>query len=177
MKELTKQIRRLYSGRILRLERLDVQLEDGRLSVREIVRHGGAVGILPRLPDGRFLLVRQFRKAVEADAIEVCAGLLDPGEAPEAAARRELREETGYRARRLLHLGRLWSSPGYTDEAVDVYFAECENERQAAALDEDERVETLIVSADEIENLIRRNEIRDSKTLAVWLLYRLKVRD
>jgi len=177
MNERTRKTEPIFAGRILRLERLEVELDDGRSAVREIVRHRGAVGVLPRLPDGRFLLVRQYRKAVEAAAIEVCAGLLDPGESPETAARRELLEETGRRARRWVHLGRLWSSPGYTDEAVEVFFAECEGESQAADLDEDERVETLAVSADEIEEMIRRNDIRDAKTIAAWQLYRLKVRD
>lgn len=177
MNERTRKTEVIFTGRLLRLERLKVELDDGRPAVREIVRHPGAVGVLPRLPDGRFVLVRQYRKAVEAAAVEVCAGLLDPGETPENAARRELLEETGRRARRWVYLGRVWSSPGYTDEAVDVFFAECEKESQAAALDEEERVEPLVVRADEIEAMILRNDIRDAKTIAVWQLYRLKVRD
>lgn len=176
MSERTIHSECIYDGRVLRLERLQVALDDGRPALREIIRHSGAVGILPQLPDGRFVLVRQYRKAVEAEVIEVCAGLLDPGESPEIAARRELLEETGCRARRLVHLGSLWSSPGYTDEAVDVYYAECEPERSAADLDDDERVHAFTVTAEEIEALIRRNEIHDAKTVAVWMLYRLKVR-
>ncbi len=175
MKEFTRKTERIYSGRVLDLERLDVELEDGRPALREIVRHRGAVGVLPRLPDGSFIFVRQFRKAVEAEAIEVCAGLLEPGEPPESAARRELREETGLAADRLVFLGRLWSSPGYTDEAVDVYFAECREKQSARELDEDERVETLRLTEREVEDLIRRNEIHDAKTVAVWHLYRAKV--
>jgi len=173
--EHTRKVERIYAGRILELERLEVELDNGRTAMREIVRHAGAVGILARLPDGAFVFVRQFRKAVESEAIEVCAGLLNPGESAEAAARRELIEETGCRAARWTRLGTLWSSPGYTDETIEVFFADCEEAPGPSDPDEDERVEPLILRATEVEDLIRRNVIRDAKTVAAWMLYRLKV--
>ncbi len=172
--ERTRRTERIYEGRILTLERLEIELDDGRPAIREIVRHVGAVGVLPRLPDGTFIFVRQYRKAVESEAIEVCAGLLNPGEPPEDAARRELLEETGCRATRMIHLGTLWSSPGYTDEAVDVFFAEVAAPREPTNPDEDERVEAIGLRPEEVEALMRRNVIRDAKTIAAWMLYRLK---
>lgn len=174
MHESTVSSRTLYDGRVVRLDVLDVQLADGRPAVREIIRHAPAVGVLPRLPDGTFLLVRQFRKAMEADVLEVCAGINEPGEAPEDAARRELLEETGCVADRMVHLGTVFSSPGYTDEIIDLYFAECAGARSATAFDEDEHVETVPLTAAEMETMLRENRIRDAKTVAAWALYRLR---
>ena len=176
--ERTRDVKRIFQGRVLNLEVLEVELDDGTISTREIVRHVGAVGVLARRADGAFLFVRQYRKAVEAEAIEVCAGLLEAGETPADAARRELREETGHRAARLVRLGTLWSSPGYTDEAVEVFFADCEDGiAEATRPDEDERVETLALQAEEVEDFIRHNRIRDAKTIAAWTLYRLRSAD
>lgn len=172
MLEKTLSSRTLYSGRVLTLEILDVELADGRPAVREIIRHARAVGVLPRLPDGRFLWVRQYRKAMEEEVVEVCAGLVEPDEAPEAAARRELAEETGWAAGRLVPMGEVYSSPGYSDEKVDLYFAECAEPAEAAAQDEDERVETVAMSPEEIDGAIRSGAIRDAKSIAAWLLYR-----
>jgi ADP-ribose pyrophosphatase len=172
MREKTRSSRTLYSGRVLTLEILDVELEDGRPAVREIIRHARAVCVLPRRPDGRFVWVRQFRKAMEEEVVEVCAGLVEPGEAPEAAARRELSEETGLAADRLIHLGEVYSSPGYSDEKVDLYFAECSAPAGAANPDEGEQVETLALSPEQIDARIRSGDIRDAKSIAVWLLYR-----
>ncbi len=176
MHEATTGARTVYDGRVVRLDVLDVRLEDGSPAKREIVRHAPAVAVLPRLPDGTFLLVRQFRKAMEADVLELCAGLNEPGEAPEAAARRELREETGCTAEGLVHLGTIYASPGYTDEVIDLYYAECPAPRAEVSLDEDERVEVVPLREAEIEAMLRDNRIRDGKTVAAWTLYRMRVR-
>lgn len=175
MRELTKSSRTIYDGRVVRLELLDVELEDGRPAFREIVRHARAVAVLAREPDGRFLFVRQFRKAMESLCLELVAGLNEPGEDPDVAVRRELREETGAEAVRLVHLGEVWASPGYVDEKIDLYYAECAAQRGARSLDEDERLEVVPLTSAEIEALIRDNTLRDAKTLAAWALYRIKV--
>jgi len=163
----------IYDGRVLALEVLRVELEDGRRSVREIVRHARAVGVLPRLPDGRFLLVRQFRKAMEREMIEICAGLVEDGEAPEAAARRELLEETGCRAERLVKLGSLCSSPGYTDEVVDVFFADCRAPGASPDLDDDEHVEVVRASREDVDAMILDGTLFDGKSVAAWHLFAL----
>ena len=171
MHEKTLSTRRVFSGRVVTLDCLDVELADGRTSVREIVRHVPAVGVVARLPGGAFLFVRQYRKAVEEDVLEVCAGCNDPGETPEEAARRELREETGHHARRWVPLGRVYSSPGYTDEVIDLFLADLEPEAAETKPDADEAVETVQLTADEVDRQIRDGRIRDAKTLAAWHLY------
>lgn len=172
MHEKTISSERLFEGRVVTLDRLAVELTDGRRSIREIVRHVPAVGVLARLPCGDFLFVRQYRKAVEEEILEVCAGCNDPGEAPEAAARRELREETGYAARRMEHLGRVYASPGYTDEVIDLFHAELADAPEASRLDADEHVETVQLTPAEVDDHIRRGVFRDAKTIAAWHLYR-----
>lgn len=171
MRERTVRSERKYAGRVVTLDVLDVALDDGRRGVREIVRHAPAVGVLARAPDGRYLLVRQFRKAVEDHVLEVCAGINDPGEAPAEAARRELREETGYAARTMEHLGAVFSSPGYTDERIDLFFAEC-GERGATDFDADEHVEVVAMTTAELDAAVAGGRVRDAKTVAAWALHR-----
>ncbi len=177
MVEKTIRTQKVFSGRVLRLEVLDVELENGQKSVREIIRHQGAAGVLGRLPDGRFAFVRQFRKAVEDYRLEIVAGILDPGETPETCARRELREETGYAARSLRHLGSVNASPGYTSEFVEVFFAELEHEPGQTDPDEDEHVHPVFLTREEFIARVIRGEVQDSKTLAAWLLYEKIVGD
>lgn len=176
MKEHTTASKTVFSGRVVRLDVLDVELDNGVASTREIVRHRGATAILPRLPDGQFVFVRQFRKAFERDFLEVVAGLLEPGEDPDECARRELLEETGCRALSLVSLGALCASPGYTTERVRVYFSDVAEPEKDLQLDEDEHVEVVIMSENEVNEAIKSGEIEDSKTLAMWLLYQTKIK-
>ncbi len=169
--EETVASRVVHEGRLLRVEVHEVALPDGRRTAREIVRHPGAVAVLARRPDGDFLLVRQYRKAVERMMLEVVAGTRDPGEDWAACAARELEEETGYRPQRLQFLGRIVPAPGYTDEMLHVFFAEVEAGDGAHAPDADERIELAPLSAAALDGMIRRGEIEDAKTLAAWLLY------
>jgi ADP-ribose pyrophosphatase len=171
MHEKTLTSKFLYRGRLLGLEIQDVELANGKKAFREIVRHGGAVAVLARVPDGRFVFVRQFRKPVEQDMIEVVAGNRGKDEDPEACAVRELREETGFDARRIRRLGFIHPSPGYVDERIDLYFADVDVRPGPTNPDEDEHVEVLLMSRDEFLGQVRAGEIHDSKTLATWLLY------
>ena len=158
----------LYRGRILGLEVQDVRLANGRQAVREIVRHGPAVAVLARLPDGRFLFVRQFRKPVEQALLEVVAGNREPGESAEDCARREMEEETGHRVARLEALGFIYPSPGYVDERIDLFFAEVEAEPGATKQDEDENVAAVRLTRTEARAELKERVV-DSKTLAAWL--------
>ena len=160
-----------FRGKLLGLEQLDVELEDGRRGYREIVRHPGAIGVLARHPDGTFLFVRQYRKAVERAMLEVVAGLLDPGEAPEAAARRELEEETGHRAVKIDWLGTVFPSPGILDEKVEIYVAELDPVPVARRLDHDERLDVVAMTPAEVSAAVRGGAIQDAKTLATWALW------
>lgn len=172
MKETTTSKTTAFAGKLLQLEQHDVVLDNGVAAYREIIRHPGAVGVLARKADGSFVLVRQFRKAVEQYMTEVVAGLLDAGEEPENAARRELLEETGYAALELIHLGTVHASPGYVDEKVEVYLAELDGRTTVAQeLDHGEHVEVVELSCKEFAAAIRSGRIQDAKTLAAWALF------
>lgn len=170
MIEKTLHSTRIYEGRVLSLDVLDVEMHNGVRALREIVRHAGAVAVLARIPDGRFALVRQFRKPVEQPMLEVVAGILEPNEEPEHAARREIREETGHHVRTISGLGTIYPSPGYTDEVIHVFFAELGPDAGASDPDHDEHLELVLMSRDEVEECMRNGEIQDGKTLAAWLL-------
>jgi len=172
MHEETISTRTAFQGRALTLDVVDVQLPDGRKSVREIIRHPGAAVILARRDDGAFVFVRQFRKAVEGILLEVVAGTIDPGESPEACARRELHEETGYEAESIESLGAVFPAPGYSSEQLHVYLASLKPTPNTPCPDEDEMLETAILSADEIDALISTGGIVDAKTMVAWMLYR-----
>jgi len=168
-KTLTKQT--LYSGRILDLELQEVELPDGVRAPRELIRHAPAVGVLARRPDGAFVFVRQFRKAVEQVMLEIVAGICEPGEAPADTAARELREETGYTPKQLLELGSIFATPGYVDERITLFFAELAETINATHYDHDERIETVILSCAEVEALLDTGKIQDAKTLVAWFLF------
>ncbi len=118
-----------FSGRLLRLE-LDRAQEPvgssgyGPVVRREVVRHPGAVAIVAVTPEERLVLVRQYRYAAGRFLLEIPAGTLEPGEAPEETARRELREETGYTAKNLRSLGSFFSAPGFCDEVIHLFEAQ-----------------------------------------------------
>lgn len=168
-KTLTKKT--IYAGRILTLEVQEVELPDGKRAPRELIRHAPAIGVLARRADGRFIFVRQFRKAVERVMLEIVAGICEPGEKPAETALRELREETGYTAARLVELGSAFATPGYVDEQFTIFFADLNSSSGATAHDEDERLETVILSREKFEQMIDANEVQDAKTLAAWLLF------
>ena len=175
MEEHTLSIRRGFEGKLLKVDVLDVALPGGGQSIREVVRHPGAVVVLGRLADGSFVLVRQFRKAVEQTLLEAVAGTMDPGESPDACARRELQEETGYTCGPLQTLGEIFPAPGYTEENLHLYFADLQDAPGATSPDEDEHVEVVRLTGDAIAAMIDDGQIRDAKTLAIWLLYERKI--
>lgn len=170
MKETTVATETLFEGRLLRIERVDVALPDGRQSTREIVRHRGAVGVVARLSDGRYVFVRQFRKALDEELFEIVAGTLDPGESPDACVAREVREETGYTVSACESLGVICPAPGYSDERLYLFLVDLDPERGEQDTDHDEEIEVVYRTAEEVEAMIGNGEIRDAKTLAAWHL-------
>jgi ADP-ribose pyrophosphatase len=158
-----------HRARKFRCEEERVRLPDGREVSREVIRHGGAALLLPVLPDGGIVLVRVFRHAAGGWLWEVPAGTIEPGEAPEACAARELEEETGYRAARLVPMGSWLPSPGLMDESMHLYRAEG-LEATAARPEEDELVEPRAFAPDEVAAMVRRGAIRDGKTLLALFL-------
>ncbi len=164
----------LFEGIVFRIERHRVRLGDGSESRRDLLRHAGGVGVLALTPRGTLLLVRQYRKAVECEVLEIVAGMREPGEAPERTAARELEEETGYQALSLVPLGRSFASPGYTDEVVELYFARTGVAPGAMRLDVDERLRVEEVTPQDFERLLLENQLPDSKTIAAWSFARLR---
>lgn len=128
----------VYSGKVFRVERDRVRMDNGREVTRDVVRHPGSVAIVPRLADGAIVLVRQYRYAIGRELWEIPAGTRDkPGEAIEATARRELAEEAGYAAGRWRRLGDAYLAPGWADELMTFFVAEDLNPTEAhAELDE-----------------------------------------
>ncbi len=162
-----------YRGRVLRVRREHFTLPDGRPAALDAVRCPNVAAVVPLLPDGRVVLLRQFRPIVAAVLWEVPAGTIEPGEAAEACARRELAEEAGYRAGRLEPLGEALADPGFTDERLFLFVA-----RDLAPvprhLDPDEHIEVAPVPLAEAYRMIERGEILDAGSLVALLRLRLR---
>ena len=173
MNEKTLSRKTVYEGIILNVDVLDVELENGRKSKREIVQHGVAVAIIPRLADGRFAFIRQFRKPMERICFEVVAGNVDDGEDEADSAIRELQEETGYIAESMEPLGPIYPSVGYCTERIDVFFCDVTGQGKVS-FDDDERIETVLLSEDEMDAMIREGKIADAKTLSAWMLFKAR---
>jgi len=169
MREKTINSHTVFKGHLLKLDAVDVELVSGRQAKREIVRHPGAVVVLARLPDGRYAFVRQFRKPIEQVLLEVVAGTRNPGEDARSCAIRETREETGYEVKKITSMGFLYTTPGFCNERIDLFFAELSKNQKAQMTDEDENLEVVLLRQDEIEAMIAKRQIHDSKTLAAWL--------
>ena len=164
---------RIYNGRILDFEVDRVRLPSGAEVEREVVRHKGAVVVLPLHENGRVELVRQYRYPPDAILIELPAGKLDPGENPGECAMRELAEETGWRATEIHELGSFFTTPGFSDEILHAFVATGLAPAPDVVPDPDEAIENVTMTVDETLEAGRDGRIRDSKTLAVLLLARL----
>lgn len=160
----------LFAGKKVRLELHHLKTDDGTRHVREICVHPGAVVILPILPDGRVMLIRNLRYTVGEYLLELPAGTLEPGESPMNCAGRELIEEIGYLARKLRPLASFYASPGILTEKMHTFVA-TELEPHEGEKDEGEEIELQPMTWDEAIDAIRTGQIVDSKTIATLLLY------
>lgn len=155
----------VYDGKVISLRIDEVTLPNGKTSKRELIKHPGAVAIIPITKEGKIVFVEQYRKALERSLIETPAGKLEPGESPEITARRELEEETGYGCEQLKFIQSFATSPGFADEIIHMYVAEglykIEN---SASLDEDEFVEIIEATIEEAELMMKNGQIFDAKT-------------
>ncbi len=156
----------IFDGTVVHLYRDTVELPDGNHSVREYVRHIGAVCVVPVTDGGEILLERQYRYAIGQVLIEIPAGKLDyPGENWESAARRELREETGAVAEEMIDMGDFYGSPAIMGERIRMFLAKGLTFRNQQ-LDEDEFLETFRLPLAEAVEMVLRGEIADGKTQA-----------
>ena len=155
----------LYQGRILNLRRDVVRLANGRQASREVVEHVDSVAAVPLLDDGQVVLVEQWRHPVEQALLEIPAGIMDPGEQPAEAVRRELTEETGYSAGRLELLFSTYLAPGYSQELIHIFMAQ-DLQPAEAAPDDDEIIRVKKVPFEDAVAACLRGELTDAKTVA-----------
>ncbi|MBI2906251.1 MAG: NUDIX hydrolase [Chloroflexi bacterium] len=167
--ERTIATERIYEGRILNLRIDTVELPNGKTTRREIVEHGDAVAVVALDADDNVLLVRQYRKPIERELLEIPAGGVHPGEEPLDCARRELQEETGYLASSMEKIAMLYTSPGFSSELMHIYLATILSEAPLEA-DEDEIIELVRVPLWDTPALVASGEICDAKSIAGLLL-------
>lgn len=164
---------RIFKGRIVELALEKIRLPDGSTTTLEIVRHPGAAAVVPFLdppeePDPRIVLIHQYRHAAGRTIYEIPAGIPAPGEEPQACARRELEEETGYACGSLRYLTKLYTTPGFTDEVIHLYSASS-LEPGFPSRDRDEMIRLREVRRSEAVEMIRTGELADAKSVAALL--------
>lgn len=161
----------LHVGRRFRFEQLTITRSDGNTFTQDIVRHPGSVVVLPVLPDGRYVLIRNRRWAIDRELWELCAGTLESSDrSSEDCARRELEEETGYRGSRMRQLGAFYTTPGLTDEYMRAFVA-TGLERSEQDLDDTEEISVAIRRPEEVRRMILDGELVDAKSMLVIMWY------
>lgn len=166
---VVKETEQIYAGRVVGLSRETVVLPGGKEAVREVVQHPGAVAMAPMLSPTEVILLRQFRYPAGKTIWEIPAGTLEPGETPLECAKRELIEETGYRAGKMEPIGGFFTTPGFCNEFLHLFLA-TELEPFESNLDKDEQIVTHRMSFDEALRKIESGEIVDAKTLVGLLI-------
>lgn len=168
--EKTLSSKALYEGRHFSFKTDVVELPNGKRTTREIVDHPGAVAVIPFLPDGRIVLVKQYRYALQTDLLEIPAGTLEKGEKPLDCALRELKEETGYEANILNRIMSCYVAPGYSNELIHFYVAS-ELRKADSRMELDEAITVERIKLEQVLKMIRENIIVDAKTVAGILVY------
>lgn len=161
---------KIYDGPVFGIRRDEVIEPSGVRAIREVITHPGSVVVLPVLPDGRILLIRQYRHATRQYLWELVAGRIDEGENPKAAAARELIEETGYRAKRLRVFLEMFPTPGFLEEKMFLLLAEGLTAGEAEPED-DEKIISRGYKRKELEEMIRTGKLCDAKSIAGILFY------
>ncbi len=160
----------IYQGPVFGMRRDEVIEPSGVRATREVITHPGSVVILPVLPDGRILLIQQYRHATRQYLWELVAGRMDAGETPKVAAARELIEETGYRAQRLRVFLDVFPTPGFLEERMFILLAEGLTAGEAEP-EEDEKIVSRPYNRKQLEGMIRGGRLRDAKSIAGILFY------
>ena len=160
----------VYEGPVFGIRRDEVIEPSGVRTTREVITHPGSVVVLPVLPDGRIVLIQQYRYAARQYLWELVAGRIDPGETPKEAAARELIEETGFRAKRLRVFLDVFPTPGFLEERMFILLAEGLTAGEAEP-EEDEKIISRAYSRKQLEEMIRGGKLRDAKTIAGILYY------
>ena len=174
MQDLTEKTigsQRIYDGTVIKVRRDEAEMPDGLVAEREVVEHPGGVGIALEDEEGRFFLVTQWRYAQGCITLEYPAGKKEKGEDPLTTARREIVEETGYEGRDWFYLGKMFPTPAYDNEVIDLYYAKI-GEYHGQHLDEDEYINVSRHTLNEIEDMIVNGKIPDAKTMGMTMLIR-----
>ena len=153
----------IHKGKIFSLWGGQVKLDTGEIAVREYIRHSGGVGIVP-VVDRKVILIRQFRISIERELIELPAGRLEPNENPMECADRELEEEIGYRAGKLIPLASYFASVGNSNERMYLFLA-LDLEKTERHLESDERIREVVMSLETVKEKLANQEFEDSKTI------------
>jgi ADP-ribose pyrophosphatase len=162
--------REIHQARIIRLVAKDLVLPTGRRTTFTIVEHPGAVAIVPVHSNGDVVLLKQFRPSIGQEIYEIPAGTIEKGEAPLATAKREIIEETGFKAKSWTKIAEFYTAPGFCTELMHVYVARGLTPAKADG-DEDEILKPVRMSIDAALKLIKSQKIRDAKTIAGLLIY------
>lgn len=174
-RERFRKIVHRYQGSAVGFRCDEVKLPHGGTRTRQYLTHPGAVAVLALTPGRKILLIKQFRYPVGEFTYEIPAGKLAPGEAPAACVRRELEEEAGYQARRVVKILSYWPTPAFSNEVLHIYIADKLVPTHTNP-DDDEFLEILEVSPATMEKMIRTGRIRDSKTLIAYLAWAHRTR-
>ncbi len=164
--------RRIYDGKILHLRVDDVRLPNGRLAKREIIEHPGAVAIVPFEDPDTIIMIKQLRHTVNGWLLEIPAGTLERDETPHRCAARELLEETGYKAGRMMRLFSCYVAPGYSNELIHEFLA-ADLKYAGQRTDTDEYVKTVRMNLREVSQKLASGTIKDAKTIC-GMLYVLR---
>lgn len=175
MKRLNREL--MYKGTILDIYKDSMEFSNGKREEWDFVHHRmGAAAILPVLPDGRIVMVRQYRNALERETLEIPAGCRDSlTEDTGICAAREMEEETGYKSSHVEHLLSLRSTVAFCDEFIEVYLA-TDLEKGTKHLDDGESIDVEIFTLDELCQMIYEGEIQDGKTVAAIMAYSNKIK-
>jgi ADP-ribose pyrophosphatase len=160
----------IYEGPVFGLRRDEVQEPSGVRTRREVITHPGSVVVLPVLPDGRIVMIRQYRHATRQYMWELVAGRKEPEESPEEGAARELLEETGYRAKRFKVFLDIFPTPGFLEERMWILLAEGLKAGEAQPED-DEKIEVQAYKLKELQQMMKEGELKDAKSIAGILYY------
>lgn len=160
--------KRIYSGRVIDVDLDTVRFPDGSTGELEMIRHPGAAAVVPfasdpQGPNPTILLIEQYRYATNGTLIEIPAGRLNPGEDPRVCAERELLEEVGVKAGRLERLTTIWTTPGFTDERIHLFWA-ADLTVDKHTREPDEFIEVTPRPLSEVLTLIKNGVISDAKT-------------
>jgi ADP-ribose pyrophosphatase len=153
----------IHKGKIFSLWGGQVELDNGEVAVREYIRHSGGVAIVPVI-DGNVILIRQFRISIERELVELPAGRLEPNEEPMSCAARELEEEIGYRAGKLIPLASYFASVGNSNERMYLFLA-LDLQKTERHLEDDERIREIVMPLKTVKEKLAKQEFEDSKTI------------